>query len=186
MPIRRACSRAGCPAISPTPFTPPAKTVLPITDHPLRYRFVLTRMKVIPKPDFRSRNEFEIYSEGHVHNRTGGGNVRLARLNAAVLRQAGIVPGIGTDVRHSPIRRYGTRGASGHRMPEEGGNGDQGHPSVHEMVCRGSINIPPAQGHVRGAEGPHGVGDREDVPCPGHVEVQMLVLRASDSRWQRG
>lgn len=27
MPIRRACSRAGCPAISPTPFTPPAKTV---------------------------------------------------------------------------------------------------------------------------------------------------------------
>ena len=33
------------------------------------------------------------------------------------------------------------------------------------MVRRGAIDLPQAQGHVRGAEGPHGVGDREDEPC---------------------
>lgn len=40
----------------------------------------------------------------YVHNRTGGGDVRSARFHAAVLRQAGIVPGIGADVWHSPIQ----------------------------------------------------------------------------------
>lgn len=32
------------------------KTVLLITEYPLNSRFILTRMKVIPKPDFRSRS----------------------------------------------------------------------------------------------------------------------------------
>ena len=53
------------------------------------------------------------------------------------------------------------------------------------MVRAGPINLPQPQGHVRGAEDPHGVGDREDEPRAGYAEVQMLVLRAGDPRWQR-
>ena len=70
-------------------------------------------------------------------------------------------------------------------MPEEGGNGDQGNPAVHGMVRGGPVHLSQAQGYVRGTEGPHGVGDREHEPRAGYVEVQMLVLRAGDSRWQR-
>lgn len=39
-------------------------TFLLIAEYPLNSRFILTRMKAIPKPNFRSRNEFEIYPEG--------------------------------------------------------------------------------------------------------------------------
>ena len=125
-----------------------------------------------------------LYACGNIYYSSG--DVRSARFHAALLRQTGIVSGIGADVRHSPIRRYGTRGASGHRMLKESRNGDQGHPAVHGMVCGGPIDISQAQGHVRGAKSPHGVGDCEDEPRAGHVEVQMLVLRAGDSGWQRG
>ena len=45
------------------------------------------------------------------------------------------------------------------------------------MMCRGSVHLSSAQGHVREAEGPHGVGDREREPCAGHAEAQMPVLR---------
>ena len=53
-----------------------------------------------------------------------------------------------------------------------------------EWCAEGPSTYPPAQGHVRGAESPHGVGDREDEPRAGHAEVQVLVLRAGDSRWR--
>ena len=43
------------------------------------------------------------------------------------------------------------------------------------VVCRGPMGIPQAQGYVREAEGPHGVGDREPEPCAGHAETQMPV-----------
>ena len=55
-----------------------------------------------------------------------------------------------------------------------------------EWCAEGPFNIPQTQGHVRGAQGPHGVGDREHEPRARHAEVQMLVLRAGNPRWQRG
>ena len=83
--------------------------------------------------------------------------------------------------RTSGIRQFGDTELEALRMPQESGDGDQGHPSIHGMVRGGSIDIPQTQGHVRGAEGPHGARDREHEPRAGHAEVQMLVLRAAES-----
>ncbi len=48
--------------------------------------------------------------------------------------------GPGAGVRHSPIRRYGTPGASGHRMLKKAGMEIKGHPGVHGMVRRRPID----------------------------------------------
>ena len=37
------------------------KTVLLITEYPLNSRFILTKIKLIPKPNFRSMSKFKIY-----------------------------------------------------------------------------------------------------------------------------
>ncbi len=98
----------------------------------------------------------------------------------------GLFPGL---ERASGIRRFGDAELEALRVIEclkKAGMENQGHPGVHGMVCGGPIDVSQAQGHVRGAEGPHGVGDREHEPRAGHAEVQMLVLRAGDSGWQRG
>lgn len=40
------------------------KTVLLITEYPLHSLYILTKIKVISKPNFRSRSKFEIRPEG--------------------------------------------------------------------------------------------------------------------------
>ena len=55
-----------------------------------------------------------------------------------------------------------------------------------EWCAEGPSTYPQRKAMFRGAEGPHGVGNREHEPCAGYAEIQMLVLRAGDSRWQRG
>ena len=97
----------------------------------------------------------------------------------------GLFPGL---ERASGIRRFGDTELEALRVIEclKKAGGDQGHPTVHGMVRRGSINVFQAQGHVQGAKGPHGVGNREHEPRAGHAEVQMLVLRAGNPRRQRG
>ena len=45
------------------------------------------------------------------------------------------------------------------------------------VMCRGPVRVSSAQGHVRGAEGPHGVGDREPELRAGQFEFQMPVLQ---------
>ncbi len=53
--------------------------------------------------------------------------------------------------RVSGIRKFSEaeiEATPGHRMPEEGGNGDQGHSTVHGLVRRRAGHLPAAQGTI--------------------------------------
>lgn len=98
----------------------------------------------------------------------------------------GLFPGL---ERASGIRRFGDAELEALRVIEclkKAGMEIKDIRLFMEWCAEGPSTYPPAQGHVRGAQGPHGVGNRENEPRAGYAEVQVLVLRAGDSGWRRG